>query len=102
MNARLLILLFFFPVRMTAQPNPYTPHRHDILINEIMADPSPQVSLPNAEFIELKNTSGKDIDLTGWKLSTSTSSSGAFPTFLLKTDSFLIICSSSNAVQLSL
>lgn len=71
--------------------------RFDIVIDEIMADPSPQVSLPNIEYVELKNVSGHDINLQGWKLSTLSASSGAFANYVLPADSFLIITSTSGA-----
>jgi hypothetical protein len=46
----------------------FTPATHDVVINEIMADPSPPVGLPDWEYLELFNTTDFDINLTGWKL----------------------------------
>lgn len=73
--------------------------RYDVVINEIMADPTPQVGLPNAEFIELKNVSGRPINLAGWRISTSTSTSGAFPSFQLEADSFVILTTTSQVTN---
>ena len=38
----------------------------DVVINEIFADDSPQVGLPEGEYIELYNRTEKVLDLTGW------------------------------------
>ena len=38
----------------------------DLVFNEIMADPSPVVKLPNKEFIELKSTCDFQINLKNW------------------------------------
>lgn len=46
---------------------PYLAQIGDVVINEIFADPSPQIGLPNAEFIEFWNTTNEYIVLTGWK-----------------------------------
>ena len=40
----------------------------DLVFNEIMADPSPVVKLPNKEFIELKSTCGFQFNLKNWIL----------------------------------
>ena len=89
MKKIVLLLLALTPVCLPAQ------HRYDVLITEIMADPSPQVGLPNAEWIELKNVSNTAINLQGWRLGDANSLSGPMPSFTLQPDSFLIVCNSS-------
>lgn len=74
---------------------PYTARQYDILIEEIMANPAPPVALPNTEWIELKNTSTHAINLQGWKINTTTGSSGPMPNFTLQPDSFVIVCTGS-------
>ena len=79
----------------------YTPQQYDVVIDEIMADPTPQVSLPNAEWIELRNTTAFAINLQGWKIGDISGQSGAIPNFVLQPDSFVIVCTGSAVAALS-
>ncbi|MEO5673083.1 MAG: lamin tail domain-containing protein [Chitinophagales bacterium] len=74
----------------------YQAQTGDIIINEMMPDPSPAIGLPEAEYAELFNRSGSAVDLTGWTFSDG-SSTAILPAYTLSADSFLILCSSSNA-----
>ncbi len=80
--------------------NYYLPQKYDVVIDEIMSDPSPQVGLPNAEWIELKNTSAFPVNLRGWKLASRTHQSGLMPDFILMPDSFVIVSHTSSALLL--
>jgi hypothetical protein len=69
--------------------------RYDIIIDEIMADPSPVAGLPNHEWIELKNRSSIPINLLDWRIGDAGGISGPMPSFILQPDSFVIICSNT-------
>ena len=84
----------------TANFSFYTPQQSDVVIDEIMADPTPQVGLPNSEWVELRNTSSFPINLAGWKLADAGGLSGAMPAFILQPDSFVIICTGSSVAGL--
>lgn len=79
----------------------FTAVQYDILISEIMADPSPPVALPDAEWIELRNRSGFDINLQNWRLGKPLGQSGPMPNYVLKKDSFVVICTGSAVAALS-
>jgi hypothetical protein len=46
----------------------YNAQRNDLLITEVMADPSPPVRLPESEYIELHNQTDNGISLCDWFL----------------------------------
>lgn len=68
---------------------------YDILINEIMADPTPAIGLPAVEFIELYNRSNKVLDIAGFGFS-SGSTPQHFPSYQMLPGSYLIVCDDSN------
>ncbi len=76
-------------------------NRYDVVIDEIMADPTPQIGLPNNEWIELRNTTSAAINLQGWRIGDSGGQSGAMPDFILDPDSVVIICTGSAVPALS-
>jgi len=73
----------------------YSPQQYSIVIDEIMAHPTPQVGLPNNEWIELRNTSSFAINLLGWRLADTNGQTGPMPDFILQPDSFVIVCTGS-------
>ena len=70
----------------------YVPKYGDVQVNELIADPSPTLGLPDFEFIELYNNAAFPINLNQWKIADNTSSS-ILGDFELQPDSFLILCS---------
>jgi hypothetical protein len=70
----------------------FIPEPFDVVINEIMADPNPEVNLPNYEYLEIFNTTEFDIDLAGWKLKAGTSVKD-FPDYILDSASYVTLCS---------
>ncbi len=70
----------------------YIAHQYDVVINEVFADPSPSIGLPEEEFIELYNRSEFTISLKDWEFSDG-STKGAIPDMAIAPDSFIILCS---------
>lgn len=79
----------------------YAQAPNSVLMSEIMADPTPVVGLPDAEWIELKNTTSANINLQGWRIAKASAQSGPMPNYLLKPDSTVIVTSSGNVAALS-
>ena len=76
--------------------NARKPLTSEVVINEIMADPTPAIALPEVEFVEIHNTTNEILDLANLKL-TTTSSSGTLPDHLMLPNSFLILTREADA-----
>ena len=91
--------LLFVAIHALVFSHAQTAARYDVIIDEVFADPSPPVGLPEAEFIELKNRSAHAFDLLGWKITTQSSSVEIKTSFSLKPDSFVVLCNVAAALQ---
>ena len=90
---------FFLPIILYASLSGFTQEKpYSIIINEILADPSPIVALPNCEFIELRNCSNENINLNKWKLSIGNTTATIGTNYNLQPDSLVILCAKSNVV----
>ncbi len=72
---------------------------YELLINEIMADPTPSIALPEVEYLELYNNSGQDLQLEGYSLRIG-NKTRILPAFLLQADSFLLLCDEEETPKL--
>jgi hypothetical protein len=97
MKKKLTFVLFVLSLYAHGQ----TASAYDLVIDEIMADPSPAQDLPTTEFIELKNVSALSFNLNGWRIGDASGFATISINFTLKPDSFVIICASSAAASLS-
>ena len=61
----LLVSLILMPVFLRAQTSDSS-KPGDVLLNEVMANPKGMKALPETEYIEIYNASGKTLSLKGW------------------------------------
>ena len=76
----------------------YKPKAFDIVINEIMADPTPVIGLPESEYIELYNRTNKTIDLTNWQIILG-GNAHLFTESTISPNGYLILCPTSSISQ---
>ncbi len=76
-------------------------NRYDVIINEFLPDPTPSRGLPESEFIEIKNRSKSDFNLRNWKIRNGTTTATIKTDYVLKSDSFLILCASASVSSFS-
>jgi hypothetical protein len=79
----------------TAQFRYSIPVRYnELVISEIFADESPQVGLPDAEYLELHNRTSRPISLNRFQLYFN-NNSGLFPDSLIRPGEYIILCANS-------
>ncbi len=72
-----------------------TASKGDLIISEIMVDPSPVIGLPELEFVEIHNKSNKYINLAGWKLGDQ-SGDGTIASGFINPGEYKILCATAN------
>ena len=77
----------------------YQAVENDIVINEIFADPTPVVGLPEWEWVELFNTTGFAIDLKDWSFIIGTTAK-TFPSIQIEPNGYLILCKADAEAEL--
>ncbi|WP_300665703.1 lamin tail domain-containing protein [Fluviicola sp.] len=70
----------------------------DLIISEIMVDPSPVIGLPELEFVEIHNKSNKYINLAGWKLGDQ-SGDGTIISGFINPGEYKILCATANVPE---
>jgi hypothetical protein len=71
----------------------YKVQPYDIVINELMPDPDPSISLPNEEYVELKNRTNFSINLKNWNFSSVTSTK-KIPDITIEPNGYLVLVGS--------
>jgi hypothetical protein len=67
----------------------------DVIISEFFPDPTPVIGLPEVEYVEIFNKSGKVFHLLDWKI-TDGSSNGAIGDYWLLPGSYLVLTANAN------
>ncbi len=93
---RIIILLMLSAIAMGMPMLLMAQASAPLVITEIMSDPSPARSLPDAEYIELTNPGSDTIALNGWKLGMN-DNEVALPDEVIAPGAFLIITRSAAA-----
>lgn len=70
----------------------------DVIFTEIFADPSPQINLPDAEYVEVYNRSLNPINTLGWQLSDG-NSIATLPYKIILPNEYWVITSSPNVFK---
>lgn len=74
---------------------PFSFNKYDIFFSEIMADPSPAVGLPDAEYLEIYNSTNTFFNFHGWEYQNGTSKI-KLPAYTLGAKETVILCKISD------
>ena len=77
----------------------YFPQRYDVVFNEVMADPSPYVGIPEFEYTELYNRTDVPINVKNWKFTYGTTTK-LLPDAVILPDSFMVLTTDDALVYL--
>ena len=80
---------------------PETAIANDVIITELMADPSPPVALPEIEWVEIYNRSEKYFDLAGWEISDG-STSATLGSYVLSPGEYVVVCETGDGSSLGI
>ena len=105
---KVILLTVAIPLQVSGQVIDYpgSPNRDapvstgDVIISEIMADPTPAVALPVKEYLELHNRSSDTVCLKGWRLSDGNSNC-LFPEVSIVPGGWLIVCQAQDTALFS-
>lgn len=77
------------------------PRRHEVLMTEFLADPSPSLGLPPGEFVEIRNVSQRTLRLDGCRISDGVAGGSIGAGIMLEPDSMLILCAKTYSPEYS-
>lgn len=83
MNIKLLLFFVFVSFHIFGQT-------HQLLITEIMADPTPSKGMPEREYLEIFNPTSEDVNLKNFKLYYG-NFSVSFPDSIIKSNAYAIV-----------
>lgn len=83
------LIVFLFSTFAQAQ------NLNDVIISEIMADPTPTKGLPEKEYLELYNRTGRFISLNQWKFQYG-NTTVTFPNVNIEANEYIIVTSNAN------
>ena len=79
---------------------PVLAEEFDLLINELMPDPSPSAGLPESEWVEIYNRSAKTLELSDFTIDDG-GTAQTLPAFKLPPGGYAVLCSVAAAASLS-